>query len=163
MTETTSALVVTLPSDLEIEMRRVFNAPRQMVWDAHTKPEHLRHWWGMGDPGLSTFEVDLRPGGGYRFVCVSPGGGEEYGFRGEYREIDPPKKLVQTFEFDGLPGHVSEETLTFIEEGGKTTLISLSRFANVEDRDGMLNSGVEAGASVSMDQLEVYLEKMAQG
>ena len=155
-----AALTVTLPSDREIVMTRVFDAPRPLVFDAHTKPEHLVHWWGRRGFTLPVCEVDLRQGGAYRFVQRGPDG-QEYAFRGEYREILPPERLVYTFRFEGMPGHVALETLTFGEEGDKTKLTSTSLFQTVEDRDGMLQSGMEAGANETMDRLAEYLREMS--
>jgi uncharacterized protein YndB with AHSA1/START domain len=153
-----SKLTVTLPSDLEITMARVFEAPRALVFEAHSKPEHVKHWWGRGNP--LDCEMDFRPGGRYRFVEHAPDG-EDYAFRGEYREIVAPERIVQTFEFEGMPGHVAEETLVLTEESGKTTVTSTTRFASKEDRDGMLASGMEVGANESYDALDAYLRKIA--
>ncbi|MFN2565442.1 MAG: SRPBCC family protein [Gemmatimonadaceae bacterium] len=155
-----STLTVALPSDREIVMTRVFDAPRALVFEAHTKPEHLRHWWGPRSSTLPVCEMDFRPGGAYRFV-QRDADGTEYGFRGVFREIVPPERLVYTFEFEGAPGHVSIETLSFVEQAGRTTLTSSMVFDPVEDRDGMLKSGMEEGASETMDRLAEYLETMA--
>jgi uncharacterized protein YndB with AHSA1/START domain len=150
-------LKVTTPSDREIQLTRVFDAPRDLVWEAHTKAEHIKHWWGRGNP--LDVELDFRVGGKYRFVEHADG--ESYAFRGEFREISPPEKLVQTFEFEGMPGHILVETLLFTEEGGKTTITGTSVFANVEDRDGMLQTGMAEGAEQSYEALERYLETLA--
>jgi uncharacterized protein YndB with AHSA1/START domain len=147
-------LTVTTPSDREIVMTRVFDAPRALVFEAHSKCEHVRQWWGRGNP--LDCDMDFRAGGKYRFVEHADDG-NEYGFRGEYREIATPERIVQTFEFEGMPGHVSVETLTFTEEGGKTTLTSTIVFDSVEDRDGMLSSGMEQGAKESLDHLAALL------
>jgi uncharacterized protein YndB with AHSA1/START domain len=146
-------LTVTTPSDLEIVMTRVFDAPRALVFEAHSKREHVTKWWGRGNP--LDCEMDFRPGGSYRFVEHADDG--EWAFRGEYREIVAPERIVQTFEFEGMPGHVSVETLTFEEHDGKTILTSTTRFDSVEDRDGMLQSGMEQGAAESMDKLDELL------
>jgi uncharacterized protein YndB with AHSA1/START domain len=151
MSQTSSGqLTVTTPSDREIVMTRVFDAPRALVFEAHSKCEHTQRWWGRGNP--LDCEMDFRPGGTYRFVEHEPDGGD-HAFRGEYREIVAPERIVQTFEYEGMPGHVSVETLVFTEHDGKTTLTSTTVFDSVEDRDGMLNSGMEAGARESMDHL----------
>lgn len=154
-----STLMVTLPSDREIKMTRVFNAPRELVFEAHTKCEHLEKWWGQRGSPMSVCELDFRPGGKWRFVQKSPAG-EEWGFRGEFREIVPPSTIVWTFEFEGMPGHISVDTLTFTEEDGRTTLTAVSTFDSVEDRDGMLQSGMEAGATETWDRLEEYLQTL---
>src|SRR5262245_45693837 len=145
-------LVVTTPSDREIALERTFDAPRPMVFAAFTRPEHLRHWWGQRGSTLSVCDVDLRPGGAWRMV-IRGADGEENGFRGEFREIVPPEQITWTFEWEGLPGHISVETVTFTEHDGLTTVRGLSSFDTVEDRDGMLRSGMEAGAAESYDRL----------
>jgi uncharacterized protein YndB with AHSA1/START domain len=150
-------LTVTLPSDLEIKMVRVFEAPRALVFEAHTKCEHVKHWWGRGNP--LDCEMDFRPGGSYRFVEHAPDG--EYAFRGEYREIEPPERIVQTFEYEGMPGHVCVETLELTEENGRTTVTSVTRFDTKEDRDGMASSGMADGARQSYDALAAYLDKLS--
>lgn len=156
------ALTVTLPSDHEILMTRVFDAPRELVFDAHTTPEHIRRWWGLHGTTLPVCEMDFRPGGAYRFVQRSADG-TEHGFRGEYRDIAPPDRLVYTFEYEGLPGHIAVETLTFHEENGKTTLNSRMEFETTQERDGMLKSGMENGAAQTMDRLAAYLELLSRG
>ncbi|MEX0784432.1 MAG: SRPBCC family protein [Dehalococcoidia bacterium] len=152
-----NSLSITLPSDLEIAGVREFDAPRELVFEAHSKPEHLRNWWGINS--LSVCEVDFRPGGAWRFVERNEEG-EEFGFHGEYREIVPPEKLVYTFEYEGLPGHVSVETLTFEERDGRTILTSLTAFDSKEDRDGMIESGMEEGANIGYNRLDAYLETL---
>jgi uncharacterized protein YndB with AHSA1/START domain len=146
---------ITLPSDREIVMTRTIDAPRSLVFEAHTRPEHLVHWWGMSP--LTVCEVDLRPGGAYRFVERNEAG-EEFGFRGEYREIVVPERLTYTFEYEGLPGHISVETLIFEERDGRTLVTGRTVFDSGEDRDGMMESGMEEGANVSYDRLDAYLE-----
>ena len=147
-------------TDLEIVMTRVFDAPRRLVFEAHTKPEHLKHWWGPRGFTLTECEMDFRPGGAWRFVLRKPNG-REYGFKRVYREIVSPDRIVQTFEFEGTPGHVSVETLTFDERDGKTTLTSRSVFQTPEDRDAMLRSGMEAGARETMDRLAEYVRELS--
>ncbi|MEV1332744.1 SRPBCC family protein [Micromonospora costi] len=151
-------LTVTMPSDLEIKMVRVFDAPRTLVFEAHTKCEHLKHWWGRGNP--LDCEVDLRPGGTYRFVEHAPDG-ETYAFHGEYREIQAPERIVQTFEFEGMPGHVCVETLELTEEQGRTTVTSVTRFDTKEERDGMASSGMADGAAESYRALAAYLATLS--
>ena len=155
------ALTLTTPSDREIVMTRAFDAPRELVFEAHSKCEHLENWWGPRKYTLEVCELDFRPGGKYRFVHRGPDGVDEHGFRGEFREIVPPEKIVWTFEWEGMPGHVSVDTLTLEELGdGRTKLIAHSLFDSVEDRDGMLQSGMEEGAGESYDRLGELLEKM---
>jgi uncharacterized protein YndB with AHSA1/START domain len=152
-----NALTVTTPSDREIVMTRVFDAPRDLVFEAHTSCEHLSHWWGPRKYEVVSCEIDFRPGGEWRIVHRGPDG-EEYAFHGEYREIVRPERIVWTFEFEGVPGSVSVETMTLEEHDGKTTFTSTSVFDSVEGRDGMLESGMESGAAETMDRLDEYLE-----
>lgn len=153
-------LTLTTPSDREIVMTRVFDAPRDLVFEAHSSCEHLSRWWGPRKYEIASCEVDFRPGGAWRIVHRGPGGEEEDGFRGEFREIVPPQRIVWTFEWEGMPGHVSVDTLTFEEQEGRTTLTATSVFDSVEDRDGMLGSGMEEGASETWDRLAEYLEEL---
>jgi uncharacterized protein YndB with AHSA1/START domain len=148
-----SKATLTLPSDLEFRMVRVFDAPREKVFAAHSRPEHLERWWGRGNP--LDVEMDFRVGGRYRFVEHADDG--EYGFRGEYLEIVEPTRIVYTFEWEGLPGHICTDTLDFTEQDGRTTLTSTTRFDSTEDRDGMLASGMETGANQSYEALERIL------
>jgi uncharacterized protein YndB with AHSA1/START domain len=105
--------------------------------------------------------MDVRPGGVWRFVQRGPDG-SEYAFNGVYREIAPPQRIVSTFEFEGMPGHVSVETLTLEEHTGKTKVTSMSLFQTVEDRDGMLQSGMEAGAAETYDRFAELLEALQE-
>jgi len=155
-----TTLTITLPSDREILITRVFDAPRRLVFEAHSKPEHVARWWGPRGTTLPVCEMDFRPGGAWRFVSRGPDGAED-AFRGEYREIVPPERIVWTFEWEGMPGHVSVETTTFVEQDGKTTITNTSVFQSVEDRDGMLQSGMEKGAAETWDRLAEHLETMS--
>jgi uncharacterized protein YndB with AHSA1/START domain len=153
-------ITLSTPSDLEVVMTRVFNAPRRLVYEAHSKPEHIQRWWGPRGSTMTSCEMDFRPGGRWRFV-LREADGSENAFRGEFRETVEPEKIVQTFEWEGMPGHISVDTLTLVEQHGKTTATTTSRFGSVEDRDGMLQSGMEAGANESYDRLEEHLATMA--
>jgi uncharacterized protein YndB with AHSA1/START domain len=165
----TSTLSVTTPSDLEIHMTRTFDAPRQLVFDAWTKPEHLRHWLGQGDNQLkgwtmTTCEVDLRPGGAYHFVLEGPEG-ETLGIAGVYREIVPGERLVVTEVFDEpyrdeMGGEVIN-TLTFEERDRRTTITSTARYPSREARDGALQTGMESGVAEGYDTMERYLRTLA--
>jgi uncharacterized protein YndB with AHSA1/START domain len=150
-------LTVTTPSDREIVSTRVFDAPRDLVFEAHTSCEHMSHWWGPRKYEVASCEMDFRPGGAWRIVHRGPDG-EIPGFRGEFREIVHPERIVWTFEWEGVPGHVSVQTATFEEHDGKTTLRATAVFDTVEDRDGMLQSGMEEGAVETYDRLDEYLE-----
>ena len=155
-------LKVTTPSDREIVMTRVFDAPRDLVFEAHTSCEHMARWWGPRNFETVSCEIDFRPGGAWRLVHRGPDG-EVPGFRGEYRDIVRPERIVWTFEWEGMPGHVSVDTLTLQEQDGKTTLTATSVFDSVEDRDGMLGSGMETGAAETYDRLDEYLDVLKEG
>jgi uncharacterized protein YndB with AHSA1/START domain len=162
MSARSSELTITTPSDQEIVMTREFDAPRDLVFEAHTSCEHMSRWWGPRKYEFASCEIDFRPGGKWRIMHRGPEG-EEYGFRGEYREIVPPERIVWTFEFEGFPGSVSVETLTLEEHDGKTTLTATSVYNTVEERDGMLQSGMEEGAKETMERLDEYLEILKAG
>lgn len=150
----------TLPSDREIAMERVFDAPRELVFKAHTEPRLIPRWWGPGRLTTTVDKMDVRPGGRWRFV-QRDANGNEYAFNGEYREILAPERVVYTFEFEGMPGHVLVETVTFEERDGKTKLTATDLFATPQDRDGMLESGMEAGATESHDRLAALLADLS--
>jgi uncharacterized protein YndB with AHSA1/START domain len=147
------------PSDREIVMTRIFDAPRELVFKAYTDPNAIPQWWGPRRYTTTVDQMDVRPGGAWRFVNQGPDG-SEFAFRGEYREIIPPERLVYTFEFEGMPGHILVETITFEEHDGKTTLTNTSLFDSIEERDGMLASGMTEGATESMDRLAEYLHSV---
>lgn len=150
-------LTVTMPSDLEVKMVREFEAPRALVFEAHSKSEHVKHWWGRGNP--LDCEMDFRPGGEYRFVEHTPDGGQ-YAFRGEYRQIQAPERIEQTFEYEGMPGQVCVETLDLTEKDGRTTATSVTRFATKQERDEMMDAGMPDGARQSYDALATYLTEL---
>ena len=145
---------VTTPSDREIRLTRLFNAPRRLVFEAMTKPEHVKQWWGRLGEGYSVpvCEIDLRPGGAWRFVNRHPKG--EAAFHGEYREIAPPSRLVFTEIFEQFPDSVSVVTAEFSEEGGQTLLTTTVRYPSPEVRDIVIASGMAKGAGASYDRLE---------
>ena len=152
-------LTVTTPSEREILSTRIFDAPRDLVFEAHSSCEHMSHWWGPRKYEFASCEMDFRPGGAWRIVHRGPDG-EIPGFRGEFREIVRPERIVWTFEWEGMPGHVSVQTATFEEHDGKTTLTATALFDTTEDRDGMLESGMEEGAADTYDRLDEYLETL---
>jgi uncharacterized protein YndB with AHSA1/START domain len=150
---------VTTPSDREIVMTRVFDAPRSLVFDAYTKPEHLPHWFGPRGWTLPVCEVDLRPGGAWRFVLRGPDG-TDMGMSGVYREIAPPERLVSTESFDDYPGE-SLNTLVLTEEDGKTTVTTTVLYASKDVRDAVLATGMTRGANETYDRLAEYLRELA--
>ena len=145
---------VTTPSEQEIQMTRLFDAPRRLVFEAMTKPEHVKQWWGRLGEGYSVpvCEIDLRPGGKWRFVNRHPEG--EAAFYGEYREITPPSRLVFTEIFEQFPDSVSVVTAVLTDEGGKTRLTATVRYPSLEVRDMVIASGMSTGAGISYDRLE---------
>ena len=160
-TKTTSKL--SLPSDREIVGSRIMDAPPELVFKAYTDPDLIPRWWGPRRYATTVDKMDLRPGGVWRFVHRAADGGE-YAFNGVYREIVPPKRLVYTFNYEGAPGHEAIETVTFEEaEGGKTKMTDHMLFETREERDGMLNSGMEEGAAETIDRLAELLRELQAG
>jgi uncharacterized protein YndB with AHSA1/START domain len=150
--------VVADPGTHEIVITRSFDAPRDQVFKAFTDPEAVARWWGLRETETVVDELEARPGGRWRFVERSGDGGED-GFHGVYHDAVAPERIVYTFEYEGMPGHVLLETITFEERDGRTLMTDSSVFQSVADRDGMLASGMESGAAESMDQLDEYLAK----
>ena len=154
-------LQVTTPSDREIAMTRVFDAPRSMVFDAWTKPELLKRWLGVfGGWSFVVCEVDLKVGGKYRYVWRGKDG-NEMGMGGVFREIVPPERLVCTEKFDEswYPGDALDTTV-FVEKGGKTTVTTTVRYESKAARDGVLKSPMEGGVAQSYDKLAEVLASM---
>ena len=155
-----ATLTVTTPTDREIVLTRAFDAPRRMVFDALTKPELLKRWFGARGWNLVVCEVDLRVGGAWRFVARGPGG-TDMGHGGAYREVLPPDRLVYTELFDdqSYPGE-SLITHVLIEQDGRTTLTSTVRYASREGRDIALSYPMERGVAEAYDRLtELLAEK----
>jgi uncharacterized protein YndB with AHSA1/START domain len=158
MTQTMNRTTVTTPRDREIRIERVFDAPRDRVWQAHTDPALVAQWWGRGHK-LVIERMEVERGGHWRFVEHGPEG--THGFEGRYREVTPPERIVQTFEWDGMPGHVIVETATFEDLGdGRTRIVTTSLFHTNEERDGMLASGMEQGLGESYAALDRLLGKL---
>jgi uncharacterized protein YndB with AHSA1/START domain len=151
----TPPVTVSTPSDREIRVERIFAAPRELVWRAMTDPALVAQWWGRGN--RLVIERDERVRGGH-WRYVEHAGGESHGFEGRYAEVVPPERVVRTFEWDGMPGHVALETATLEDLGdGRTRLVSVSLFHTVADRDGMLHSGMEGGIAQSYAALDRVL------
>ena len=148
------------PSEKEIVVTRVFNAPRQLVFDAFTKPELLKRWlFGPGDWTLEVCEVDLKVGGSYRYVWRGPRG-KEMGMGGIHREVVPPERIVATqlFDQDWTNGEAIG-TLVLLEQAGKTTATQTVLYESQEARDGILKSGMETGVAASYDRLAQLLSR----
>lgn len=152
---------VTTPTDTDIQLTRLFDAPPRLVFEAMTKPEHIRRWWGNLGDGYSVpvCEVDFRVGGKWRFVNRHPQGDAE--FYGEYREIAAPGRVVFTEIYAPFPDSVSVVTATLTEENGKTRLIATSRYPSKEIRDMVLSTGMERGAALSYDRLDEVAMELA--
>ena len=146
---------MTTPSDLEIRLTRLFDAPRALVFEAMHTPEHVKQWWGCLAQGYSVpvCEIDLRPGGAWRFVNRLPNG-KEVAFHGVYREIARPERVVNTEIFEEYPDVESLVTTVLTEESGKTRLTVTARYPSAEVRDIVLKSGMDRGAALSYDHLE---------
>lgn len=155
----TGTLKVTLPSDREVMMTRVFDAPRHLVFDALTKPELLKRWFGPRGHSLIVCEVDLRVGGAWRYVLRTPDG-REMGMGGLYREIVPAERTVHTEAFDDYPGE-SIVTTVLTEHQGKTTLTGTVLCESQEIRDAVLGTGMEHGAAETYDRLAELLPSLA--
>ena len=146
---------VTTPSAREIRMTRLFDAPRALIFEAMSKPEHIKRWWGCLGEGYSVpvCEVDLRPGGAWRFVNRTPKG-QDVTFYGVYREVAPPERVVFTEIFEQFPDTESVVTAVLTEENGKTRLTVTCLYPSVDVRDMVIKSGMERGAGLSYDRLE---------
>jgi uncharacterized protein YndB with AHSA1/START domain len=151
-------LKVTTPTEREIAMTRVFDAPRDLVFDAYTKPELVKRWLGVhGGWSWAVCEIDLRVGGAYRYVWRGPNGAE-MGMRGVFREVVRPERIVATEAFDQswYPGE-AVSTAVMVQQGGKTTLTLTVRYESREARDAVLKSPMESGVAAGFDKLEELL------
>lgn len=155
-------LKITTPSDLEFAMTREFDAPRHLVFEAMTRPELIKRWFGCAEYALPICEIDLRVGGAYRYVMRSPDGVEST-LQGIYSDIVRPERIAFTERFS-MPGFTSDEyqvTSTFVESGGRTTLTTTILHKTKENRDGHLNSGIEKGVEPAYDRLADLVATMA--
>jgi uncharacterized protein YndB with AHSA1/START domain len=151
----TQATKVATQGDREIVTERVFDAPRERVFQAFIDPELIPQWWGRRVDTTTVDKLDAREGGDWRFVTEGPDG--TTAFRGTFRAIQPPEKIEQTFEWEGMPGHIVVETATFEDLGGRTKVSTRSLFHTTEERDGMIASGMETGLSESYERLDELL------
>jgi uncharacterized protein YndB with AHSA1/START domain len=155
--------LITTPSDTEIRIEREFEAPRELVWDAYTDPELLPEWLGPRELSLTIDEFDCRTGGSYRFTHRD-GDGNTFVFFGEIREVVEPELMERTFAWDGMPGKQSVERAEFEAlDGDRTRLVVTSRFESKEDRDGMLQSGMERGVNDSYERLDELFARRQAG
>jgi uncharacterized protein YndB with AHSA1/START domain len=153
----TGAARISLPSDTEVVLTREFNAPRRLVFDAMTKPEHVRRWYGPRRMTMQECRIDLRVGGVWRYVLRDNESGEEHAFSGEYKEIAAPDRLVSTERYEPIPNSDYVVTATFTERDGKTTMRSHLKYQSVQHRDGHLMSGMEPGMQETFNRLDEFL------
>ena len=161
-TDRHGSATITLPSDTEMLITRVFDAPAELIFTAWTTPELVKQWWGFETGEWLVCDVDLRVGGTWRWVVKERD--MEVGFHGEYREIDRPHRLVSTEAYEGAPdpdGSSSLNIMTLDEVDGVTTMTTLVQYPSQEIRDAVLESGMESGLQVSYDRLEDLVRGMA--
>jgi uncharacterized protein YndB with AHSA1/START domain len=159
-TRNSGTFAVSTPGTRSIQMTRLFDAPRELVYEAMSQPEHVKGWWGNLGEGYSVpvCEIDLRVGGKWRFVNKHPKGEAE--FYGEYLELNPPDRMVFTEIFADFPDSPSTVTAELIDEGGKTRLRATVEYLSPEIRDMVLGSGMSHGAGLSYDRLEDLLVEL---
>jgi uncharacterized protein YndB with AHSA1/START domain len=162
MSSTAAARIdaVAKPNTQEVVVTRTFNAPRDRVFSMYTDPALIPQWWGPARMTTIVETMEVRPGGRWRHVQHDPDG-NEFAFHGVYHDVVAPERLVETFEFEGAPGHVSLDIVTFDDADGKTILTVHSIFESVEDRDQMLNAGMLDGMSEGMRRIDLLLEPVA--
>lgn len=145
---------------LTVSMSRVFNAPRELVWKVYTDPALVPSWWGLRETTTRVDKMDVREGGEWRYVERNADG-TEYGFKGVYKEVVAPERLIYTFEFEPMPGHVITDAVRLEAVGEDQTRVTvLSQFDSLEDLDGMLQTGMEGGANESWDRMEELLVEL---
>ena len=150
--------IITTPNNTEIRVERSFDAPRDLVFRAYTDPNLLLHWMGPRKYRMTIEQMDVRPGGRWHFTNIDTDG-TRYGFHGEFREVVRPERIVQTWNFEGMPGE-SLQTALFQEHNGRTTVTSIVKFERKEHRDGMLASDMESGMNEGYDRLDELLRTM---
>lgn len=159
MATTTKTEIHAEPGSQQIIMSRAFDAPRELLYRAHTEPKLLERWLGPRSMTMTVIQQELRDGGVWRFVHRDTDG-SEHGFHGVFHGDPSPNGVVRTFEYEGYPGHVSLETLTFEERDGQTIVHTNSVFQSIADRDGMVESGMEHGVNDSMEKLDELLAEL---
>jgi len=152
-------VIITTPTDREISITKKFAAPRRLVFDAHTRPELLKRWFGPHDWRLEVCEIDLRPGGAWYYLMRGPGG-TTMTLRGTYLEIAAPERIVSTesnVDCEARAAHEAVGTLVFVEHAGRTTLTNTIRFPSNEVRDAVLSTGMARGVGEGLDRLTALL------
>jgi uncharacterized protein YndB with AHSA1/START domain len=156
----TKSNLIVEPGKHEIIMSRVFNAPRELVFTTMTDPALIPQWWGPKYLTTVVDQMEVKAGGLWRYVQRDPQG-NEFAFHGVYHSVTAPERVIDTFEFEGMPGHVILETMTLEAQTDGTTKVTVSSvFQSVADRDGMLSSGMQEGSDESYDRLEELLARM---
>jgi uncharacterized protein YndB with AHSA1/START domain len=149
-------VLIANPGEPMFTVTRTFNAPARLVWEAWTKPEYMRRWYGNSCATLELCEMDVRPGGAWRRV-LRMNDGKTIGFHGVYKELEPPHRVVFTEIFEPFPDHPSVVTVTLAERDGKTFAKVVQLHQSVESRDAHIGSGMEQGMRETLDQLEAFL------
>ena len=150
------------PGKQELWIKRDFDAPRELVYNVFTDPKLVAQWFGPRTYTTTVDKMDARPGGLWRMVQKDESG-NEHAFRGVHHDAVAPERIVATFEYEGVPGHVLLQTVTFEAIGNKTRMAEQLVFQSVADRDGMVASGMQKGSDDSMDQIAELLEKLKAG
>jgi uncharacterized protein YndB with AHSA1/START domain len=156
MTVNNKTTITAEPGTQNVVITRVINAPRERVYQAYVDPELFAQWMGPRELTMSVIEMEPTRGGRYRYVHADAEG-NEYGFRGVFHDLKENESIVQTFEFEGMPGHVCLESLKLEDVDGGTLITGTSVFQSVEDRDGMVQSGMEVGVNDGYEKLEELL------
>jgi len=155
--QSTRTATVTTPREREIYIEREFDAPRDRVFALFIDPELIPQWWGPRGTTAEVIEMDARTGGDWTFVAHGSDGSQT-GFRGTFREVTAPERIVQTFEWDGMPGYVSVDSVEFVElADGRTKMICTSLFHTNEERDGMIGAGMEGGMNETYQRFDELL------
>jgi len=152
--------IIAEPGTPYVEITREFDATRELLFRAHIDPDLLAQWLGPRATTTTVDHLDARDGGRWRYTTRGADG-NDYGFHGVYHGTPSPDGIVQTFEFEGAPGHVGLQTYRFEEHGGKTLLRQSGVFQSVEDRDAMLQSGMEQGVNEGMERLDELVARLA--
>jgi uncharacterized protein YndB with AHSA1/START domain len=162
MAEKVLPAISATPGGREIIITTAYKASRQNVWRAYTEPELIKQWWGPRYLTTEIDKMDVREGGMWRFVQKDRDG-NEYGFHGVFHELSRPERIVQTWEWEGMPGHPHLEIAHFEEKNGMTIVKAIAVFETVEDRDGMMASGMKQGVDEGAERLSELLDRMESG
>ncbi len=147
------------PGEREVVITTIIDAPRELVFRTANDPKYIPDYWGPKKYSTVVDRMDFRTGGSWRFINVAPDG-KEYAFSGVYKELLPPERVVQTFNYEEMPGHEMIETITYEEKDGKTVILESALFQSVEERDGMLKTGMKTGSIETMVRFARLLERV---